>query len=71
MSCASWLTVLGLCLLAGACKSDPPAERAKRPAWLRDAKIETLGSSEAFAKNSEPTWSSGDSTKFRSSSKVT
>ena len=28
-------------------------ERAKRPAWLCDAKIEALGSSEAFAKNSE------------------
>lgn len=53
MGAAPWFVVLGVCLLAGACKSDPPAERTQRPAWLRDAKIETLGSSEAFAKNSE------------------
>ena len=53
MSRAPWFAVLGLCLLVGACKSDPPEKRMERPAWLRDAKIETLGSSEAFAKNSE------------------
>ena len=53
MSRARWFVVLGFCLLAGACKSDPPQERTQRPAWLREAKIETLGSSEAFAKNSE------------------
>jgi hypothetical protein len=50
---APWLVVLGLFALAGACKSDPPAERTKRPVWLLAAKIETLGVGEAFAKNSE------------------
>ena len=52
MSRAPLFVVLGLFALAGACKSIPPAERKPRSAWLSDAKIETLGSSEAFAKNS-------------------